>query len=189
MSAITLIKPLEQHLPSYVSALQKGWSPDNLSPEAAEEELAKIAEDSAAYLDSLDDPDARGGPVRLPDGSLVPRLPGLRRFIWDGGFCGFIGFRWQEKTSELPPHVLGHVGFGIVPWKRGNGYAKQALRAILPIARQKGLCHIELTTTPDNVASQRVVLACGGELIERFELPAAFGVGEALRFRIPLDDA
>src|SRR2546430_6881442 len=42
----------------------------------------------------------------LPDGSVVPRLPGYRKWIWDGEFCGVIGFRWQpgrseEHTSEL----------------------------------------------------------------------------------------
>jgi hypothetical protein len=35
----TLVWPTEEYLPSYVDALRRGWSPDNLRPEAAREEL------------------------------------------------------------------------------------------------------------------------------------------------------
>lgn len=189
MSSITLVRPEDQHLPGYIGALKRGWSPDNLRPEAAGEELAKIAADRFAFIESLDDPEAKGGPVKLPDGSFVPRLPGFRRFIWDGEFCGTIGFRWQNKTNELPAHVLGHVGFSVVPWKQGKGYAKQALRAILPTAKQKGPSYIELTTDCTNIASQRVITGCGGRLVERFKLPGTFARGEGLRFRVELSAA
>ena len=66
----------------------------------------------------LDDREAKRGPVTLPDGSQVPRLPGYRRWMWDGEFCGSIGFRWQPGTSALPPYVLGHIGYSVVPWKQ-----------------------------------------------------------------------
>jgi len=55
----------------------------------------------------------------------------------DGVFSGAIGFRWQGGTAELPPSVLGHIGFSIVPWKRGNGYAKQALNLMLGEGRRR----------------------------------------------------
>ena len=106
--------------------------------------------------------------------------------MWDGEFCGSIGFRWQRGTAALPPYVPGHIGFGVVPWKRGAGRAKQALALMLPEARRQGLDHVELITDPGNTASQRVIQACGGELVERFHKPAALGGSEALRFRIAL---
>jgi predicted acetyltransferase len=43
-----------------------------------------------------------------------------------------------------------------------------------------------LTTDPGNIASQAVILANGGRLVERFREPAAYGGKEALRFRIAL---
>jgi len=73
-----------------------------------------------------------------------------------------------------------------VPAKRRRGYATQALRDMLPHARAEGLRYIEITTDPDNVASQRVIEANGGVLVERFVKLPAFGGGPGLRYRIVL---
>ena len=48
--------------------------------------------------------------------------------MWDGEFCGSIGFRWQPGTTDLPRHVLGHIGYSVVPWKRRLGYATRGAR-------------------------------------------------------------
>ena len=179
-----LVKPSVEYLASYVRALEREWSPDNLRAERAHEELLEIEQSADAFLASLDDPDAKGAPIRLPDGSSVPRLPGLRRWMWDGEFCGSIGLRWSPGTGELPEWCPGHIGYGVVPWKRGRGYATAAVAQILPEARDRGLPYVDLTTEPDNVASQRVILANGGVLIERFSAPLAHRGGPLLRFRI-----
>jgi len=187
MSEAQLVMPSLARLPAYAAALVRGWSPDNIRPEEIRrEQLAAITADATDFLARLDDRAARDTPVRLPDGSEIPRLPGIRRWIWKAGFCGSIGFRWQPGTAALPPHVLGHIGYAVVPWKQGRGHAKRALALMLPEARAVGLPYVELTTSPDNLASQRVILACGGVLVERFRKPAAYGGGEALRFRIAL---
>lgn len=187
----TLIVPSLAALPSYMDALRRGWSPDNTRSVAAAEELARAERDPAAFVAALDDPEARGGPVTLPDGSIVPRLPGFRRWIWDGAACGSIGFRWQTGTAALPPHVLGHIGYAVVPWKRNRGYATAALRLLLEELCAaglpgRGLSHVELTADPDNPASQRVITANGGTLVARFARPAVYGLGDMLRFRIDL---
>jgi predicted acetyltransferase len=182
-----LLWPAADYLPSYVHALEQGWSPDNLRPEAAQEELERIARDSDLFLAQQVDREAKGPPIDLPDGSTVPRLPGYRRWIWDGEFCGAIGFRWRPGTTELPPHVLGHIGFSVVPWKRRKGYATRALQLLLPEAKREGLAYVELTTDVTNVGSQRVIQANGGQIVERFFKPAAYGGAESLRFRIYLD--
>jgi predicted acetyltransferase len=187
MTVTTLIRPARRALDGYVAALGCGWSPSNAQGEGVRRaHLAAIGQDADAFLDSLDDPQARGAPVELPDGSTVPRLPGFTRWIWDGEFCGAIHLRWQPGTDSLPPLVLGHVGYAVVPWKRGRGHATRALRLLLPEARALGLTQVDLTTDPDNVPSQRVILANGGVLIERFREHPAHGGTEALRFRIPL---
>lgn len=188
MTRIELVKPAASHLSGYTDALNRGWSPDNIRGKAtADEQLARIAANADAFIQSLDDPEATGAPVKLLDGSEVPRLPGFVRWIWDGEFCGSINLRWQKGTSTLPPHVLGHIGYAVVPWKQGRGYATQALAQLLPQARRIGLDYVELTTQPDNIPSQRVITSNGGVLVERFKKVEAHGGQETLRWRISLD--
>lgn len=184
-SPLQLQVPSLAHLDAYSDALKQGWSPDNLRAEAAaREELGRIQVDPAAFVASLDDRDARGGPITLPDGTQVRRLPGYRRWIWDEGFCGSINLRWQPGTTALPPHCLGHIGYAVVPWRRRRGYATRALALLLPEARKEGLEYVELTADPDNLPSQKVITANGGELVKRFRKDPAYGDAEALLFRI-----
>lgn len=187
LAATALLRPAPALLPAYRDALCRGWSPDNVSPaRTAVAELQAIERDPAAFLAGLDDEEARGAPVTLPDGSTVPRLPGFRRWIWDGGFCGSIGFRWQPGTAELPSHVLGHIGYSIVPWRRREGQATRALRLLMREVAPLGLPWVELTVEPGNEPSIRVITANGGRLVERFLKDKAYGGAPALRFRISL---
>jgi predicted acetyltransferase len=189
IQSMELVWPAAQYLSGYIHALQQGWSPDNLRPQAATEELARIAEDPTRFLSEQIDREAKGPPIILPDGSTVPRLPGYSRWMWDGEFCGTIGFRWQPGTTELPPYCLGHIGYSVVPWKRQRGYATRALQLLLPQAKSEGLAYVELTIDADNIASQRVIEANGGELIERFYKSAEYGGADSLRFHIRLAPA
>jgi predicted acetyltransferase len=186
LSQMQLVWPARHHLPDYVAALEQGWSPDNLRPEAAQEELSRIAANADAFLASLVDREAAGDPVVFPDGSRVPRLPGYRMWMWDGEFAGSASLRWQPGTEELPPYCLGHVGYAVVPWKRGRGYAKRALAGMLERARAEGLRHVDITTRRENVPSQRVILANGGVLIEEFTALPALGGHRHLRYRVQL---
>ena len=183
-----LVVPSLDRLGSYADALRRGvFYPDNSrGAPSALDELAKIKADPAAFVASLDDREGKGAPITLPDGSQVKRLPGYRRWLWDGEFCGHIGFRWQRGTSALPPYTLGHIGYGVVSSKRGRGYATRALALLLPEVRKEGLPYVELTTDTDNLPSQKVITANGGTLVERFRKTDAHGGDEALRWRIVL---
>lgn len=178
--------PSIDDIPAYVSALRKGWSPDNLRPEAAHEQIAAISKDAASFVSKLDDPTAKAGPVTLPDGSQVPRLPSIRRWIWDDEFCGHIGLRWKPGTEELPPTCSGHIGYAVVPWRRGEGLASAALVAILPEAKAVGLRYVEITTSPDNFASIRVIEKAGGLMVRTYSAEKALGGHETVEYKIPL---
>jgi predicted acetyltransferase len=199
---VKLVRPGPEHLAAYTAALQQGWSADNVrGAVAAQEELERIAAAPEDFLRWMEDIEARGPLVTLADGRQVPRLPGLRRWLWaedadlthlDPGmreaqrFIGAIGLRWARDHGALPPHVLGHCGYAVVPWHRGRGHATAALAALLPLARTHGLPFIELTTDPDNLASQQVMLRNGAVLVEPFDKGPTYGHAPGLRFRIAL---
>jgi predicted acetyltransferase len=184
---LRLVTPASEFLPSYRAALEQGWSPDNvLGEQVRQRELAAIAADPGAFVAGLTDREAKGGPVHMPDGTTRPRLPGFRKWLWDGEFAGSIGFRWQPGSAELPPHVLGHIGYAVVPWKQRRGYATQALAIMLEEAREEGLPHVLITTDVNNEPSQKVITRNGGVFVKKFQKGEEYSHKEAFLYRIDL---
>ena len=184
---LRIIAPTQAALHQYADALRRGWSPNNERPEEARlEQLEAIEADAAGFVARQVDREAAGGPVKLPDGTFVPRIPGYILWMWDGEFCGSIGLRWQPGGNELPSYVLGHIGYSVVPWKRRRGYASAAVAQMLGHARGEGLDYVYITTIPENVASQGVIEKNGGVLVERFTRTPHHGGTPGLRYRIDL---
>jgi predicted acetyltransferase len=177
-----LVEPSMEYLPSYVAALETRWSPNNVR-DVSGEQLAAIREAPVAFIAGLS---LQGGTISLPDGTVVPKLPFIARWMWDGTFCGSISLRWQDGTDALPPHVLGHIGYAVVPWKQGRGYASEALRLVLVEATRIGIRRLEITTDPDNIASQRVIEKNGGRYVESF-VNEHFGPEPHLRYVVELN--
>jgi predicted acetyltransferase len=179
--------PTPDLLPGYIDALERGYQPSTSGGAAyAVKQLCLAKADPEGFLSKLNGQQANMEPIELPDGNMVPRLPGFARWMWDGNFCGQISLRWQAGTNELPPHVLGHSGYSVVEWKRRRSYATQALGLLLPHAKSVGLGYAEITTDFDNIASQKVILANGGILMETFDMPYSATSGDGLRYRILL---
>jgi predicted acetyltransferase len=181
-----LVRPTEAHLPSYVAALERHWSPYTEDAEGWRRALRQAEDDPDTLLSIADDPEGAGPPVQLPDGSQVPRLPSYSRWMWDGEFAGSINLRWRAGTTELPPTCMGHLGYSVVPWRQRRGYATAALKQMLPFAKAAGLPWVDITTDLDNEASQKVILANSGYLVEDFRKLAIYGGGPARRYRIDL---
>jgi predicted acetyltransferase len=191
-----LIRPTPAHLPGYIAALERGWSPDTTrGPEAAVEALEKIRADPYSLFATVDDPQAKGPSWTAADGTVRARIPGLLRWMWDDaadregeipGFAGSINLRWMPGHAPLPAHILGHLGYAVVPWQRQRGHATRALGLLLPIAKAQGMPFVDITTDPDNFASQRVITNNGGVLVEQFIKDAAWGSKPGLRYRIDL---
>ncbi len=179
--------PNHELLEHYLAALERGWSPSSSRPDERHKQIQAIKSDPHGFLANDINLDGTAPPIELPDGTTVPRIPGYRKWIWDGEFCGGISLRWVADGDEtLPSHVLGHIGYGVVDWKRRRGYATQALRMILPEAKARGLSYVELTVNEENIASRKVMEAAGAELYERFTMPAHQGGGPGRRYRIDL---
>jgi predicted acetyltransferase len=160
---LLLLPPSLELLPGYAAALASGWSPNTVRDVSAEE-LASLRQDPAAFVENLQ---RQGGTIDLGDGRVVEKLPFRLFWIWDGAFCGAINLRFQRGREELPAHVSGHIGYAVVPCKRGRGYAKRALALLLPIARAEGLARVLASCDEDNLASRRVITANGGVLSGR----------------------
>jgi predicted acetyltransferase len=157
--SLRLLSPAAPWLAGYVAALQAGWSPST-TRDLTGEHLAAIAADAEAFLARLT---TRGRGERvLDDGSTVGLLPGRSWWMWDGAFCGAINLRHVPGREALPPHVSGHVGYSVVPWKRRRGHATAALAGVLAHARARGLARVLLTCDTGNEYSGRVILANGG---------------------------
>jgi predicted acetyltransferase len=156
---IQLQSPNQAMLPAYVAALEAGWSPST-TRDLTGEHLAAIRTDPAAFISNQRE--REGGTITLNDGRTVPRIPGPFFWISDGEFCGQINLRYQPGTLDLPPHVSGHVGYSIVPWKQRRGIASAALRLLLPIAAARGLPKVLITCDEGNEGSRKVIERSGG---------------------------
>lgn len=82
----------------------------------------------------------------------------------DGYAIGGLGFHGvPDRTGTVT------IGYGLVRSARGQGYAAEALRALLAFARQQGVTAAIGDTDQDNVASQRVMAAVGMRLVTEDE--------------------
>lgn len=190
MAARVILRvPDRQLLGAYEEALRGGWSPNN-TRDVAPEQLSAIDSDPDGFLAGLL---SRSGRIRLNDGSEVDKIPDRTRWIFAQDrsgepFVGSINLRWLEEPEGrpveiLPPHVLGHVGYSILPAFAGNGYATAALAAMIGEARDIGLPRIVITCDASNHASRRIIERNGGRLLETFTAPI-YGPGPRLRFSI-----
>jgi predicted acetyltransferase len=67
----------------------------------------------------------------------------------------------------LTPQLMiegGHIGYGTRPSERRKGYGRLICELTLQQARQRNLRRVLITCNAENVASARIILACGGRL-------------------------
>ncbi|MFE1794311.1 GNAT family N-acetyltransferase [Streptomyces sp. NPDC059525] len=74
----------------------------------------------------------------------------------DGTAIGGAGFHGPaDETGTVT------IGYGLVPSARGSGYASEALRALLRLARAQGATRVKGDADHDNIASHHVMTAAG----------------------------
>ena len=73
------------------------------------------------------------------------------------------------------PHIVcyaGHIGFSIYPAHRGQRYAAQAIRLLVPLARGHCLNSLWITCDSDNFASRRSCELAGAHFVEIVDVPS-----------------
>ena len=98
--------------------------------------------------------------INLPEN----RVPSIQFVLFDesGHALGFLNLRLRLNEGLL--NYAGNIGYSIRPSERGKGYAKEALRQGLQIAKGKNIHRALVTCSMENPASRAVILANGGEL-------------------------
>ena len=157
-----LIVPDLAHLDGYTDALRRGWSPDNVRvDEAPLEELARIEADPAAFVASLDDPEAKAGPITLPDGGSVEigRYPvttaEFQRWAESSGFhdaehWSEEGASWKDTTDtawtalaaspESASLVVPNQPVAGVTWWEAEAYARAHGARLLSANEHRSAC-------------------------------------------------
>ncbi|WAC21395.1 GNAT family N-acetyltransferase [Luteolibacter sp. SL250] len=107
---------------------------------------------------------------RTPDNAPEGFVAGYHFVIRDarGREAGHINLRIGST-----PHVTfvaGHVGYEILPGRRGHRYAEKACRALAPWAATFPIGLI-ITTDPDNHASIRTIGNLGARFIDEVDVP------------------
>ena len=96
--------------------------------------------------------------INLPEG-WVPDIQ-LVAFSIDGQAVGFLNIRLCLNDFLLEEG--GHIGYSIRPSERGKGYAKEALRQGLQVAKEKNIKKALVTCSVENPASRAVIVSNGG---------------------------
>ncbi len=97
--------------------------------------------------------------INLPEN----RVPSIQFVLFDksGHALGFLNLRLRLNEGLL--NYAGHIGYSIRPSERGKGYAKEALRQGLLVAKEKNIHRALVTCSTENPASRAVILANGGQ--------------------------
>lgn len=68
----------------------------------------------------------------------------------------------RHELNTFLDRFGGHIGYCVLPSRRGCGYATEMLRLALPVAKSLGLHQVLITCDQGNAASRRVIEKNGG---------------------------
>ncbi len=157
MTGLTLIRPDEAYIDEIRAYRQELL--DTGSPFNGDSGLRKF-EDIQDWIAQCR---LREHKETLPDAACVEADQFMLVREGEQRILGMINFR-HELNAYLA-EFGGHIGYGIRPSERRQGYAKAMLTLCLEKCRQLKLDRVLITCDVDNEGSRRTILACGG----RFE--------------------
>jgi len=154
----SLVLPSMAYAASYLEALAEGHT--DTTDAHRQVPLASIEADPAAHIVSLNSPSL---PIRLPNGAQPAPVPFAHLWlIADGEVVGRVSLRYELNERLL--RSGGHIGYGIRPSRRRQGFGRMALMLAKQHMQERGLARVLLTCADDNLGSIRIIESCGGML-------------------------
>jgi predicted acetyltransferase len=180
-AASFLVRPAAVFRESYLEALREGFNQGGSNP-IAPEKIAGIEADFGTHLAALDND---GQSQHQEFGRMLASVASNTFWLVEAGkFIGGVNIRSRADTHVLARYG-GHIGYGIRPSMREQGYGTHILRLALQICRGMGTGIVRIGCAEDNIASRRVIEGNGGVLLRRCE-PDWYAPGPYLLFEILL---
>lgn len=101
-------------------------------------------------------------------------VPSSLYFLIDSSLRIIGALHLRHELNDSLTQIGGHIGYGIRPSERGNGYATKMLKLGLEIAKQHELREVLLTCDDDNIASYKTIELNGGVLKDIIEVKGVF---------------
>ena len=163
MNKVVLDLPSLSIFPSYIEALEEGHRM-GIGKAASEEEILEKKENPKNTIQNFNK-DKKGDTFESPDGSIFDCVP--YEHLWlskDDVFIGEVSFR--HELNEFLTGFGGHAGYGIRPSYENQGYGTLALKLLRERAYSMGIERLLITCSPDNPASEKIIVNNGGEFID-----------------------
>ena len=150
------LKKLDITMKNALEAYIADWKDEEIIPSTINKYDQNI-EEFVAYLDMMEN-----DPPRL-------LVPGTLFCLVDGeeilGVCEIRHF----LNSGLLKYG-GHIGYGVAPKHRGNGYAAKMIEMSMPFMKEVGIDRALITCVEENVASAKSIINAGGVLENEVEI-------------------
>lgn len=92
-------------------------------------------------------------------------VPSTTFWLYDNESKSLVGaVNIRHYLNEIFEKVFGNVGYGVAPWKRGKGYATEALRLSIDVCKTMGMDKILVCCFEKNIPSIKVIEKNGGIL-------------------------
>jgi len=176
LSSMELIEPQSAYKDSFIAAVKEYKNEEDTLTTRRYRNLS--LQDLESNFDAFVEQERSHALGRNLPENYVPQTE-----LWlvdSGEYIGHVGIR-HTLTDRLL-QVGGHIGYGIRPSKRREGYGTKILELALPKMRELGIERILVTCDVTNTASRRIIEKNGGVLENQVHNPET-GV-DKLRFWI-----
>lgn len=87
--------------------------------------------------------------------------------LWKPEDLVWYTFSWKNGMSYFEMLEGGNIGYSVAEKYRGNGYATEMVRQVLPYCKQLGMTKLMVSCADDNAPSWKIIEKFGGTLEDK----------------------